>query len=41
MNLKLINLDDLKDIAKEEKIEGYEKLTKKELIDKLNEKQDK
>ena len=40
-DLKDLTLDDLKDIAKEEKIEGYEKLTKKELIDKLNEKQDK
>ena len=40
-DLKDLSLDDLKDIAKEEKIEGYEKLTKKELIDKLNEKQDK
>ena len=35
-----VSLEDLKEIAKEEKIKDYDKLTKKELIDKLNEKQD-
>ncbi len=40
-DLKDLSLDDLKDIAKEEKIKDYDKLKKKELIDKLNEKQDK
>ena len=39
--LEDLTLDDLKSIAHEEKIKDYDKLTKKELIDKLNEKQDK
>ena len=38
--LEDLSLEDLKEIAKEEKIKDYDKLTKKELIDKLNEKQD-
>ena len=40
-SLEDLSLDELKDLAKEEKIKDYSKLTKKELIDKLNEKQDK
>ena len=39
--LEDLTLEDLKSIAHEEKIKDYDKLTKKELIDKLNEKQDK
>ena len=39
--LEDLSLEDLKSIAKEEKIKDYDKLTKKELIDKLNEKQGK
>ena len=39
--LEDLSLEDLKDIAKEEGIKEYYKLNKKELIDKLNEKQDK
>ena len=39
--LEDLTLDDLKDIAKEEGIKEYYKLNKKELIDKLKEKQDK
>ncbi len=38
--LEDLTLEDLQSIAKEEKIKNYDKLTKKELIDKLNEKQD-
>lgn len=40
-SLEDLSLDELKDLAKEEKIKDYSKLTKKELIDKLNEKQGK
>ena len=40
-DLRDLSLEELKEIAKEEKIKNYDKLTKKELIDKLNEKQDK
>ena len=39
--LEDLSLEDLKDIAKEEKLKDYDKLSKKELIDKLKEKQDK
>ncbi len=38
--LEDLTLEDLQSIAKEEKIKNYDKLTKKELIDRLNEKQD-
>ena len=41
VKLEDLSLEDLKEMAKEEKIKDYDKLTKKELIDKLNEKQDK
>lgn len=33
-----LTLEDLKDIAKDEKIKGYDKMTKEQLVDKLNEK---
>ena len=36
-----LSLEDLKDIAREEKIKGYSNMTKKEIIEKLKEKQDK
>ena len=41
VKLEDLSLENLKEMAKEEKIKDYDKLTKKELIDKLNEKQDK
>ena len=40
VKLEDLTLEDLKDIAKEEGIKDYYKLNKKELLDKLNEKQD-
>ena len=40
-SLEDLSLDELRDLAKEEKIKDYSKLTKKELIEKLNEKQGK
>lgn len=40
-SLEDLTLEDLKDIAKEEGIKDYYKLNKKELLDKLKEKQDK
>ena len=39
--LEDLSLEDLKDIAREEKIKGYSNMTKKEIIEKLKEKQDK
>ncbi len=39
--LEDLTLEDLKDIAKDEKIKGYEKLTKEELTEKLKEKMNK
>ena len=39
--LEDLSLEDLKDIAREEKIKGYSNMTKKEIIEKLKEEQDK
>ncbi len=39
--LEDLTLEDLQDIAKEEKIKGYEKLTKEELVEKLKQKMNK
>ena len=41
VKLEDLSLEDLKDIAREEKIKGYSNMTKKEIIEKLKEKQDK